>query len=297
MRERGKMIMAETWDGFETRCKRHPNQGTGICPLCLKERLNKLFCPDCGEQRRNNGASSCSCSEASTSSSSNKEKKSPADNTGTGSVEVGSVGRISFLIDSDRPEFDSAKPEPAAIVLLRRSKSAAPATTRTKSVTAPAKFDPPTPKAVTAKKSYTIWSFFLFRKKRKAPKDDSKEEDSKEGPRRSCSSEDRIVVERLTKSRSVGVGRRSFSGYGYIWEKGAHNGNVYFTPSRDKELAAEVKGSSLDDSQQQQQQHRRSGKGWAWAFSSPMRAFKQRKPPIHKTDASPSSVIPEMCRG
>ncbi|KAH9319029.1 hypothetical protein KI387_020798, partial [Taxus chinensis] len=204
---------------------------------------------------------SYSCSEA--SSSSFAEKKIPPDNlNGGGSVEVGSMGRISFLIDSDRSEFESSESEAASILLLRRSKSVAPTSTRTKTTTAPPRFDPPTPKIPVAKKSYTIWSFFLFRRKRKAPKSDFKEEDLKEEPRKSYSSEDRIVVDRLMKSRSVGVGRRSFSGYGYVWEKGAPHSNVYYTPSREKELAGEVKGSSLhvEDSQQP---HRRSGRGWA----------------------------------
>ncbi|CAJ2648331.1 unnamed protein product [Trifolium pratense] len=70
-------------------CKKHPSSSSGgICAYCLKERLVKLVCSDCGEQR----LSSCSCSDEITS------------NRNSCSVEVGSVGRVSFLIENEKNE-------------------------------------------------------------------------------------------------------------------------------------------------------------------------------------------------
>ncbi|XP_074336631.1 uncharacterized protein LOC141673788 [Apium graveolens] len=68
-------------------CKKHPSSSSvGICAYCLKDRLLKLVCSDCGEQR----LSSCSCSDVSSYRNS------------CSAVEVGSVGRISFLIENER---------------------------------------------------------------------------------------------------------------------------------------------------------------------------------------------------
>lgn len=97
----------------EMPCNKHPNSSSiGICAYCLKERLALLVCSDCGEQR----LSSCSCSEI--SSSSNR-------NSCTG--EVGSVGRVSFLIENEKNEAlvkQKTKPqEKEEAVVLRRSSS------------------------------------------------------------------------------------------------------------------------------------------------------------------------------
>ena len=65
--------------------KKHPSASSvGICAYCLKDHLVKLVCSDYGEQR----LSSCSCSEISS-------------NRNSCTVEVGSVGRVSFLIEND----------------------------------------------------------------------------------------------------------------------------------------------------------------------------------------------------
>ncbi|XP_050221170.1 uncharacterized protein LOC126671440 [Mercurialis annua] len=70
-------------------CKKHPSSSSvGICALCLKDRLLNLVCSDCGEQR----LSSCSCSDQITS-----HRNSSA----SAAAEVGSVGRISFLIENE----------------------------------------------------------------------------------------------------------------------------------------------------------------------------------------------------
>lgn len=73
----------------EFHCKKHPSSSSGgICAYCLKERLVKLVCSDCGEQR----LSSCSCSDEMISSNRNS----------CSTVEVGSVGRVSFLIENEK---------------------------------------------------------------------------------------------------------------------------------------------------------------------------------------------------
>lgn len=95
-------------------CKKHPTSSSvGICAYCLKDRLVKLVCSDCGEQR----LSSCSCSEI-----------SPNRNSCT--VEVGSVGRVSFLIENEKNEtlIPNSKPKlqdksEEEFVILRRSSS------------------------------------------------------------------------------------------------------------------------------------------------------------------------------
>ncbi|KAK4773901.1 hypothetical protein SAY87_028920 [Trapa incisa] len=67
-------------------CRKHPGASSvGICAFCLKDRLVKLVCSDCGEQR----LSSCSCSDDISS------------NRNSCTVDVGSVGRISFLIENE----------------------------------------------------------------------------------------------------------------------------------------------------------------------------------------------------
>ncbi|EEF47636.1 conserved hypothetical protein [Ricinus communis] len=92
MKERGKAVEVFNDDQeyytssyYDLPCKKHPSSSSvGICAYCLKDRLVKLVCSDCGEQR----LSSCSCSEISS-------------NRNSCTVEVGSVGRISFLIEND----------------------------------------------------------------------------------------------------------------------------------------------------------------------------------------------------
>ncbi|KAA8529241.1 hypothetical protein F0562_033960 [Nyssa sinensis] len=123
MKERGKAV--ETYSGAnyfsdynysassDLPCKKHPSSSSvGICAYCLKDRLIKLVCSDCGEQR----LSSCSCSEISSYPNSC-------------SVEVGSVGRISFLIENDRTGIQHSHSKPQngekseEVVMLKRSNS------------------------------------------------------------------------------------------------------------------------------------------------------------------------------
>ncbi|XVF85685.1 hypothetical protein PTKIN_Ptkin17bG0136100 [Pterospermum kingtungense] len=72
-------------------CKKHPQSSSsagGVCAYCLKDRLINLVCSDCGEQR----LSSCSCSD---------EISSNPRTSCTGTGDVGSVGRVSFLIENE----------------------------------------------------------------------------------------------------------------------------------------------------------------------------------------------------
>ncbi|KAJ6431946.1 hypothetical protein OIU84_019261 [Salix udensis] len=94
MKERGKAVEMFNNDLFDQDystpsdlpCKKHPSSSSGgVCAYCLKDRLVSLVCSDCGEQR----LSSCSCSEISS-------------NRNSCTVEVGSVGRISFLIENEK---------------------------------------------------------------------------------------------------------------------------------------------------------------------------------------------------
>ncbi|XP_021910548.1 uncharacterized protein LOC110824273 [Carica papaya] len=126
MKERGKAVELYNSDvmfpdcyssSSDLPCKKHPSSSSvGICPYCLKDRLVKLVCSDCGEQR----LSSCSCSEISS-------------NRNSCTVEVGSVGRISFLIENERNinEAPNLIPKskigngdkPEEVFLLKRSSS------------------------------------------------------------------------------------------------------------------------------------------------------------------------------
>ncbi|KAG2702603.1 hypothetical protein I3760_06G098200 [Carya illinoinensis] len=118
MKERGKAVDAfssdiEYYCSSDLPCKRHPySSSVGICAYCLKDRLIKLVCSDCGEQR----LSSCSCSDMSSVRNSC-------------SVEVGSVGRVSFLIENEKGEISQSHSKPRAqeksgeVLMLKRSSS------------------------------------------------------------------------------------------------------------------------------------------------------------------------------
>lgn len=122
MKDRGKAVEAYNNDmeyyssSYDVPCSKHPSSSSvGICAYCLKDRLVKLVCSDCGEQR----LSSCSCSEISS-------------NRNSCTVEVGSVGRVSFLIENERPDQQVSQPNSKPnkiqdkaedVQLLRRSSS------------------------------------------------------------------------------------------------------------------------------------------------------------------------------
>uniref|UniRef100_A0A7N0UM10 Uncharacterized protein n=1 Tax=Kalanchoe fedtschenkoi TaxID=63787 RepID=A0A7N0UM10_KALFE len=89
MKNRGKQVQLQTQSqnhrryidlcsGLDGGCEKHPSfASSGVCAFCLRDRLLSLVCNECGEQRLSR---SCSCSSFS---------------------DVGSVGRISFLIEND----------------------------------------------------------------------------------------------------------------------------------------------------------------------------------------------------
>ncbi|KAI3734042.1 hypothetical protein L6452_13502 [Arctium lappa] len=105
-------------------CKKHPSNSSsiGICAYCLNDKLMKLVCSDCGEQRL---SSSCCCSDASSYRNSSC------------TLDVGSVGRISFLIENEKGsngddqktllshmnEIKKSETETGDVVLLKRSNS------------------------------------------------------------------------------------------------------------------------------------------------------------------------------
>ncbi|PIA63397.1 hypothetical protein AQUCO_00201023v1 [Aquilegia coerulea] len=130
MKDRGKAVAVSSSSNWfsdyqsssEFPCRKHPSSSSvGICALCLKDRLIKLVCSDCGEQR----LSSCSCSDISSSY------------RNSCTVDIGSVGRISFLIENDKediPQSNShshshshiksrSEHRSEATVLLKRSSS------------------------------------------------------------------------------------------------------------------------------------------------------------------------------
>ncbi|XP_055801375.1 uncharacterized protein LOC129870584 [Solanum dulcamara] len=115
MKERGKAAMeTDSFSDFnysvssDMPCKKHPSSSSiGICSYCLKEKLVNLVCSECGEQR----LSSCSCSD----SSSSNQKSSTA--------EVGSVGRISFLLENEKKQSKRSGEKTEQVIVLRRSSS------------------------------------------------------------------------------------------------------------------------------------------------------------------------------
>ncbi|KAK9063771.1 hypothetical protein SSX86_017643 [Deinandra increscens subsp. villosa] len=123
-------------------CRKHPSISSsgGICAYCLNEKLIRLVCSDCGEQR----ISSCSCSGLSSYRNSSC------------TLDVGSVGRISFLIENEKisngddqktlfSHLQLKQSETEDSVLLKRSNSC----------------------VVEVKKSNGIWGIGkLFKKKR-----------------------------------------------------------------------------------------------------------------------------------
>ncbi|KAK1273938.1 hypothetical protein QJS04_geneDACA016434 [Acorus gramineus] len=98
MSRKGKAFIEPNW-ASELQCKLHPFSSTvGVCAHCLTERLLKLTCSD-----------SCLCSSPDSISA----------------VDVGSVGRISFLIENDRggDEEEEEEGEAEEFGVLKRSRS------------------------------------------------------------------------------------------------------------------------------------------------------------------------------
>ncbi|KAF8380701.1 hypothetical protein HHK36_028191 [Tetracentron sinense] len=153
------------------KCRRHPSKHrrSGVCPICLRDRLITL-CPDCRNSRP------CACCPISSSSYSSSSfsllSSTDAPKSGSG---VGSVGRISNLIDK----------EPA----FRRSRSAAFPFLRPNPVDKDAGVRQP-PLGNQSKSS--IWSVFKSSKMKKE--------------------EEAEVVKKMVRSKSVGIPCRDSGG-------------------------------------------------------------------------------------
>ncbi|XP_042504924.1 uncharacterized protein LOC122081750 [Macadamia integrifolia] len=84
------------------KCQKHPSKRrtTGVCPLCLRDRLLQL-CPNCANVRP------CACCTSSSSSSSSSFSHSSIDNPKF-RAGIGAVGRVSNLINSE-PAFQRSR--------------------------------------------------------------------------------------------------------------------------------------------------------------------------------------------
>ncbi|KAL6008365.1 hypothetical protein ACLOJK_033874 [Asimina triloba] len=100
-------------DEYGGRCRKHPWESrTGVCPICLKNRLI-LLCPHCANIRP------CLCFAATTIPSS-----SASTSTSSSSSSDLSLARISFLIDSE-PPFRRSRSSAAFQFLRHRPADAA----------------------------------------------------------------------------------------------------------------------------------------------------------------------------
>ncbi|XP_010240853.1 PREDICTED: uncharacterized protein LOC104585616 [Nelumbo nucifera] len=93
------------------KCRKHPSKRrtTGVCPVCLRDRLISL-CPDCANVRP---CTCCPTSSSSSSSSSSFFSRSSSKSSNG----IGAIGRMSNLIDSE-PAFRRSRS--AAFPFLRR---------------------------------------------------------------------------------------------------------------------------------------------------------------------------------
>ncbi|XP_031501810.1 uncharacterized protein LOC116265376 [Nymphaea colorata] len=166
---------------FEERCRKHPFQTlTGVCPFCLSHRL-RLLCPDCAAVRpcKCSSSSATSSEIPSTSSSSSSFSSSlerPKHQAAGG--RVGSVGRISLLIDSE-PAFNRSKSARDAPLPHLRSKSRA-------STLCP---EEPSSNPPESRRRWSLWSFLVPEKQKKQ---------TNPVPEKS-------IAAKLPRSRSVGV--------------------------------------------------------------------------------------------
>lgn len=102
-------------EGEIWKCLKHPSKRrrTGICHVCLRERLSSL-CPDCASVRP------CTCSATTASSYSGSSSSSSFHRLSSASV-IGSAGRVSNLIESE-PAFRRSRS--VAVPFLRSKPSA-----------------------------------------------------------------------------------------------------------------------------------------------------------------------------
>ncbi|XP_043694811.1 uncharacterized protein LOC122645572 [Telopea speciosissima] len=156
------------------KCQKHPSKrrSTGICPLCLRDRLLQL-CPHCANLRP------CACCTSSSSSSSSSFSFSSSMDAPKSGAGIGAVGRVSNLIDSE-PAFRRSRSNTFTFIRRRPSDKEAVA--------------PPTPDLSRSRSS--LWSMFKPSSKTK------KAEEEKE---------EKLQTEKVKMRRSKSVGISSFS--------------------------------------------------------------------------------------
>ncbi|CAK9142780.1 unnamed protein product [Ilex paraguariensis] len=196
------------------KCPKHPSKRrrSGICPICLRERLGSL-CPDCANVRP------CACCPTSSSSSSSSSSFSLFSSRGGSSNSgVGDVGKVSKLIDSE-PSF-------------RRSRSLAIPFLRSRSrfagdfVSGEGKNSPPGSR----NRASSFWSVFKANKSKR-----SEEEEDKENSEMKSSE---VVIDNeyerarmMMRSRSVAVPVTSGFGSGDFRSSSRTTGKGWHFPS------------------------------------------------------------------
>ncbi|RVW50035.1 hypothetical protein CK203_082295 [Vitis vinifera] len=172
------------------KCPKHPSKRrrSGICPICLRERLASL-CPDCARVRP------CACCTTSSSSSSTLPRFSTGGGGDADSSGVGSVGRVSNLIDS----------EPA----FRRSRSVAIPFLRSRSRFVGNDLEDGRPPNPSNRSKSSFWSVFKSSKIKKPEETVAEVEETKK--KEVGENED---LKRMMRSRSVGISLFSDSGGG-----------------------------------------------------------------------------------
>ncbi|XP_009804866.1 uncharacterized protein [Nicotiana sylvestris] len=111
------------------RCPKHPSKRrrNGVCPVCLKDRLI-ILCPDCANVRPCACYASASSSSSSASSSfslfSSSSGRSGGGGAGGGCEGIGSVARVSKLIESE-PAFQRSRSVGIPFLRSRDKNSAA----------------------------------------------------------------------------------------------------------------------------------------------------------------------------
>ncbi|KAL4340725.1 hypothetical protein GQ457_08G025270 [Hibiscus cannabinus] len=171
------------------KCSRHPSRRrrTGICPVCLRDKLASL-CPDCAHERP------CECIATSSSSSSSSSSFSRFSIAASGNVSVvGDVGRVSKLIESE-PAFRRSR---SLVVPFLRSK---PQNSVERNESAGSKSRTP-----------SFWSIFrasISNKSRRYEKEreDHEKQGEEEGRRRRMMRKSRSVAELKTSPSRKGKG-------------------------------------------------------------------------------------------
>lgn len=180
------------------KCPKHPSKRrqSGICPVCLRDKLSSL-CPDCAHTRPC-VCSATSCSSSSSSSFSRLSTAAAGDISG-----VGAVGRVSNLLES----------EPA----FRRSRSLAIPFLRSKHESFSGKND----LAGNKSKSLSIWSIFSSSSRSKRFESENhlregeKERIAAEGERKRMMKKSRSVA--VTSHSSIKDSKSSPSSKGKGW--------------------------------------------------------------------------------